>query len=118
MTVKRFAKQQRSKVIVMRLLLLLAGRAKWLINNNNSYSGELLTAADRCKKYPQCPLRPFVRLSQSRIETEIGNDSDILIPGDTTPSKSAPNLFLVYLAQPRQNLIITWQSANTQANLR
>ena len=34
----------------LRSLLFLASRAKWLIpNNNNSYSDELLTAADCCK---------------------------------------------------------------------
>ena len=33
----------------LRSLLFLASRAKWLIPKNNSYSGELLTAADRCK---------------------------------------------------------------------
>ena len=32
-------------------LLFLANRAKWLIPNKKSYSGELLTAPDRCKNF-------------------------------------------------------------------
>ena len=37
----------------LRSLLFLANRAKMLIPNKKSYSGELLTAAGRCKKCAQ-----------------------------------------------------------------
>ena len=39
-------------------LLFLANRAKWFIPNKKSYSGELLTAPDRCikVKYLKCTL--------------------------------------------------------------